>query len=205
MLFVRDNQLYTKYSKCDFFKSQIPYLGHVILAEGIAVDPEKIKTITKWTTPKNVVEIRSFLGLAGYYCRFIKGFSKIAFPMTYLQKKGHTFRWTTKCQQSFEQLKQLFTIAPILKVADPEKSFVVCTDAIKEGVSGVLTQEGKVIAYESHKLKEYEQRYSAYDLELKTVVHALKMCGHYLLGKKFMLLTDHSSLTNFFNQSNLNA
>jgi len=95
--------------------------------------------------------------------------------MTSLQKKEITFRWTVECQQSFERLKQLLTTAPVLKVVDPKKYFVVCTDASKEGVGGVLTQEGNVITYESCKLKEYDQRYPAYDLELTIIVHALKM------------------------------
>lgn len=128
--------------------------------------------------PKNVVDIKFFMGLARYYHRFIEGFSKIDFLVTSLQKKGCTFQWIEECQQSFEKLKHSLTTAPVLKVVDPEKSFVVCTDASKEDVGGVLTQEGKFIAYESKKLKEYEQRYSAYDLELTRVVHALKMWQH---------------------------
>lgn len=202
---LRENHLYAKFSKCDFFKDQIQYLGHVILADGIVVDLEKIKTIMEWTAPKNVVDIRSFLGLDRYYHRFIEGFSKSTFPMTSLQKKGHAFQWTVECQQSFERLKHLLTTTPMIKVADPEKSFVVFKDGSKEGVGGVLTQEGKVIAYESQKLKEYEQQYSSYDLGLTVVVHALKLWQHYLLGKKFLLLTDHSILTNFFNQFSLSA
>ena len=95
--------------------------------------------------------------------------------MTSLQKNGCTFHWTTECQQSFERLKQLITSAPVLSIADPNKDYVVCTDASGEGVGGVLMQEGKVIAYESRKLKENEQKYSAYDLELVVVIHALKM------------------------------
>jgi len=103
------------------------------------------------TTPKNVADIRSFMILVGYYQRFIEGFSKIAFPMTSLQKKGRMFQWKAACQQSFEKLKHLHTTASVLKVEDLEKSFVVCMDASKEGVGGVLTQDGKVIAYESRK------------------------------------------------------
>jgi len=128
---LRENQLYAKFSKCYFFKNQIQYLGHVISTEGIVVDQEKIKTIREWTTAKNVSDIRSLLGLAGYYRRLIEGFSKITFPMTSLQKKGCAFQWMEDCQQSFEKLKHLLTIAPVLKVADPEKSFVVCIDARK--------------------------------------------------------------------------
>eukprot|EP00253_Pinus_taeda_P021984 PITA_21984 len=202
---LREHQLYAKFSKCDFFKEEIQYLGHVITKEGIAVDPEKIKAIMDWPVPKDVTDVRSFMGLAGYYRRFVEGFSKVAFPITSLQKKGKSFQWTPNCQKSFEQLKHLLTTAPILCIADPNKDYVVCTDASKEGLGGVLMQEGRVIAYESRKLKEHEQRYSAYDLELAAVIHALKMWRHYLMGKKFLLLTDHHSLTNYFSQPTLNA
>jgi len=202
---LREHQLYAKFSKCDFFKEEIQYLGHVITKEGIAVDPEKIRTIMEWPIPKDVADIRSFMGLAGYYRRFVEGFSRVAHPITSLQKKGKVFKWTPECQQSFEHLKHLLTTAPILCIADPNKDYVVCTDASKEGVGGVLMQEGRVIAYESRKLKEHEQKYSAYDLELAAVIHALKMWRHYLLGRKFLLLTDHHSLTNYFSQPTLNA
>ena len=145
------------------------------------------------------------MGLARYYRRFVEGFSRVAYPITSLQKKGKVFKWTKDCQRSFEQLKHLLTTAPVLCVADLEKEYVVCTDASKEGVGGVLMQEGKVIAYESRKLKEHEQKYSAYDLELTAVVDALKMWRHYLVGRKFLLMTDHHSLTSYFSQPTLNA
>eukprot|EP00253_Pinus_taeda_P011178 PITA_11178 len=178
---LREHQLYAKFSKCDFFKEEIQYLGHVISKEGIAVDPEKIKAIMDWPVPKDVADIRSFMGLAGYYRRFVEGFSRVAFPITSLQKKGKAFQWTPNCQKSFEQLKHLLTTAPILRIVDPDKDYVVCTDASKEGVGGVLMQEGRVVAYESRKLKEHEQKYSTYDLELTAVIHALKMWRHYLI------------------------
>lgn len=202
---LQEHQLYAKFSKCDFFKEEIQCLGHVITKEGIAVDPEKIKTIMEWPVPMDVADIRSFMGLAGYYRRFVEGFSRVAYPITSLHKKGRAFRWTPECQQIFEQLKHLLTTAPILSIADPSKDYVVCTDRSKEGVGGVLMQEGKVIAYKSRKLKEHDQKYSAYDLELVAVIHALKMWRHYLLGKKFLILTDHHSLTNYFSQPTLNA
>eukprot|EP00253_Pinus_taeda_P005724 PITA_05724 len=202
---LREHQLYAKLNKCDFYKEEIQYLGHVISKDGIAVDPEKIKTILDWPVPKDVADIRYFMGLAGYYRRFVEGFSRVAYPITSLQKKGRTFRWSSECQQSFERLKQLLTSAPVLSIADPNKDYVVCTNASGEGVGGVLMQEGKVIAYKSRKLKEHEQKYSAYDLELTAVIHALKMWQHYLLGRRFLLLTDHHSLTNYFSQPTLNA
>lgn len=159
----------------------------------------------EWLIPKDLVDIRSFMGLVGYYRWFVEGFSKVAYPITSLQKKGRTFRWTLECQRSFEQLKYLLTTAPILSIADPSKEYIVCTDASKEGLGGVLMQEGKVVAYESRKLKEHEQKYSTYDLELAAVIHALKMWQHYVVGRKFLLLTDHHSLANYFSHPTLNA
>ena len=105
MEILRKHQMYAKFSKCDFFKTKIQYLGHVVTAEGIAVDLEKIKTIMEWRVPQNVADIRSFMGLAGYYRRFIEGFSKIAYPITSLQKKGKPFKWTEEFQNNFEKLK----------------------------------------------------------------------------------------------------
>jgi hypothetical protein len=127
------------------------------------------------------------MGLAGYYKRFIVGFSKITHPITSLQKKGTKFEWTLKCEKNFNLLKELLTSAHVLKIANPNESFVVCTDACKEGLGGVLTQNGHVIGYESRKLKEHERNYATHDLELVAIVHALKMWRHYLMGKKFTL------------------
>jgi hypothetical protein len=191
---LREHQLYAKFSKCDFFQKQIHYLGHVLSKEGVAVDPDKIRSIMEWPTPKDVSDIRSFMGLAGYYRRFIKDFSKIGCPITALQKKGTKFLWTQQCEERFQTLKHLLTHAPVLKIADPEADFLVCTDACKEGLGGVLMQEGKVICYESRKLNEHEVNYVTHDLELAAIVHALKMWRHYLLGRKFVLMTDHSGL-----------
>jgi hypothetical protein len=115
------------------------------------------------------------MGIIGYYRRFIEGFSKIANHITSLQKKGTKFNWSEKCQDSFNKLKGLLTTAPILKVTDPDKDFTICVDASKEGLGGVLTQEGHVICYKSQKLKEHEQNYVTHDLELAAVIHALKM------------------------------
>jgi len=106
------------------------------------------------------------MGFAGYYRRFIKGFSRIAHPITSLQRKGVKFEWTQKCEESFQRLKEFLMRAPILKIADPNKDCVVWTDACKEGIGGILTQEGHIICYEYRKLKEHERNYATHDLEL---------------------------------------
>ena len=158
-----------------------------------------------WPTPRNVTDVRSFMGLAGYYRRFIEGFSRVAHAITSLQKKGMNFEWTSRCEESFQRLKSLLTSAPVLKVADPEKDFVVCTDACGQGLGGVLMQDNHVICYESRKLKEHEKNYATHDLELVAIVHALNMWRHYLMGRIFELRIDHCGLKYLFDQPNLNA
>jgi hypothetical protein len=145
------------------------------------------------------------MGLAGYYRIFIEGFSNIAHPITSLQRKGVKFQWALDCEKSFEHLKQLLTSAPILRIADPNEDFIVCTNACKEGLGGVITQNGFVICYKSRKLREHERHYATHDLELAAIVHALKKWRHYLMGKRFELRTDHNGLTYLFDQPNLNA
>jgi hypothetical protein len=147
-----ENQLYAKLSKCCFHQEKIHYLGHIISEQGIAVDPKKIESIRGWPTPMNVLEVRSFMGLVGYYRIFITGFSKISHP-TSLQKKGIKFEGTSECEENFIMLKELLTIAHVLNIVDPNESFVVCIDACKEGLGGFLTQNGHVIGYESRNIK----------------------------------------------------
>ena len=133
---LREHKFYAKLRKCDFYKDKIHYLGHIISGEGISVDPEKIEAIMNWPTPRNVIDVRSFMGPIGYYRRFIEGFSKVTHSITSLQKKGIKFEWTPRCEESFQQLKNLLTSAPILKIADLQKDFVVCTGACNQGLGG---------------------------------------------------------------------
>jgi hypothetical protein len=145
------------------------------------------------------------MGLASYYRRFIKGFSNIASPITSLQKKGVKFEWTSKCEERFHQLKDILTSAPILKIAYLYKYLFVCTNGCKEGLDGVLSQKDHVVCYESRKLKEHERKYDTHDIELATIVHALKMWRKYLMGNKFELKIDNCGLKNLFGQPTLNA
>ena len=159
--------------------------------EGISVDPDKIEAFKNWPTQKNVTEVRYFMGLARYYRRLIEGFSKVAHAITYLQRKGIKFECTSKCEEIFQRLKYLLTSAPVLKVADPKKYFVVCTDACGQGLGGVLMQDNHVVRYESIKLKEHEKNYATHDLELASIVHALNIWRYYLMRRKFELRIDH--------------
>jgi hypothetical protein len=179
---LRKNKLYGNLSKCSFFQKEIHYLGHIISGEGISVDPEKVKAIVKWLEPKNAHEVRSFMGRAGYYQRFVEGFSKIVKPITTFQCKGVKYEWTEECNSAFIELKRLLTSAPILRVPDMENDFMVCTDALKQGLGAVLMQDGGVIAYASRKLKKHKELYVTHDLELATIMLALKLWRHYLVG-----------------------
>jgi hypothetical protein len=169
------------------------------------VDPAKVESIMEWHALTNVPEVRRFMGLAGYYQWFIKGFSKIANPITELQKKNKKFFWTEKCVEEFRRLKELLTTTLILKVSDMDTNFLVCTDASKEGLGRVLMQGERVIAYISRKLRRHEENYAMHDLELLAIVYALKVWRHYLVGRKFELKTDHCGLQHIFTQSDLNA
>ncbi|KAK1682066.1 hypothetical protein QYE76_042914 [Lolium multiflorum] len=201
---LREHKLYAKFSKCEFWLSEVGFLGHVISKEGIAVDPSKVAAVTEWAPPKNVGEIRSFLGLAGYYRRFIENFSKIAKPMTELLKKEKKFAWTESCEASFQELKKRLVSAPILCLPDLEKEFQVYCDASRQGLGSVLMQEGRVAAYASRQLQKHETNYPTHDIELASVVHALKTWRHYLMGKRCEIFTDHKSLKYIFTQKELN-
>ena len=158
----------------------------------------------EWKAPTTVGEIRSFLGLAGYYRRFIPDFSKIAKPMTTLLQKEKKFAWTEACETAFRTLRKLLTTAPVLAQPDIEEPFDVFCDASKNGLGCVLMQNGKVIAYASRQLKKHEVNYPTHDRELAAVVHALKIWRHYLLGNLCNMYTDHKSLKYIFTQSDLN-
>ena len=129
---LRDHQLYAKFSKCEFWLEKVAFLGHVISREGIVVDPAKVEAVTEWKRPETLTEIRSFLGLAGYYRRFIKDFSKLASPLTDLTKKNCQFLWSDKCENSFQELKRRLTTAPILALPNAKDSYTVYTDASRK-------------------------------------------------------------------------
>jgi hypothetical protein len=144
---LREHKLYAKRSKCEFWLKKVAFLGHVVSNGGISMDPSKVKDVLNWKPPTDVGEIRSFLGLAGYYRRFIEGFSKLAKPMTALLEKNAKFVWSDKCQVNFEELKKRLTTAPVLVLPYLSKNFSIYCDASRLGFSCVLMQEGKVVAY----------------------------------------------------------
>ncbi|GJX14854.1 putative reverse transcriptase domain-containing protein [Tanacetum coccineum] len=156
---LKKEKLYAKFSKCEFWIPKVQFLGHVIDSRGIHVDPAKIESIKDWASPKTPTEIRQFLGLAGYYRRFIEGFSKIAKSMTKLTQKGIKFDWGEKEENAFQLIKQKLCSAPILALPEGSEDFVVYCDASHKGLGAVLMQREKVIAYASRQLKIHEKNY----------------------------------------------
>jgi hypothetical protein len=177
-----EHQLYAKLSKCEFWISEVLFLGHIINKEGLVVDPKKVADILNWKAPTDAQGIKSFIGMARYYRRFIEGFSKIAKPMTALLGNKVEFKWTQKCQEAFEALKEKLTTAPVLVLPDVHRPFSVYCDACYTGLGCVLMQEGRVVAYSSRQLKVHEKNYPIHDIELAAVIHALKTWRHYLYG-----------------------
>ncbi|GJT01549.1 putative reverse transcriptase domain-containing protein [Tanacetum coccineum] len=201
---LKEEKLYAKFSKCEFWIPKVQFLGHVIDSKGIHVDPAKIESIKDWASPKTPTEIRQFLGLAGYYRRFIEGFSKIAKSMTKLTQKGIKFDWGEKEENAFQLIKQKLCSAPILALPEGSEDFVVYCDASHKGLGAVLMQREKVIAYASRQLKVHEKNYTTHDLELGSVVFALKIWRHYLYGTRCTVFTDHKSLQHILDQKELN-
>ena len=201
---LRENKLYAKYQKCEFWLDQVAFLGHIVSADGIKVDPAKVEAITNWSRPSTVTEVRSFLGLAGYYRRFVEGFSTIAMPLTQLTRKSNKFIWTDECEISFQELKKRLVTSPVLTLPYGMGGYVIYSDASKKGLGCVLMQHGKVIAYASRQLKPHEVNYPTHDLELAAVIFALKIWRHYLYGDKCDIFTDHKSLKYIFTQKELN-
>ena len=201
---LKDQRLYAKLKKCEFWLDRVSFLGHVVTKDGISVDPGKVDVVPNWRRPTTMTEIRSFLGLVGYYRWFIEGFSKIALPLTSLTQKGVKFEWSDDCERSFQELKNRLVTAPILTIPSGSGGFVVYSDASHQGLGCVLMQHGKVIAYASRQLKPYERNYPTHDLELAAVVFALKIWRHFLFGETCEIFTDHKSLKYLFSQKELN-
>ena len=170
----------------------------------VSVDPKKVEAVMSWERLKSVFEIRSFLGLARYYKRFIEDFSRLAAPMTRLTWKKVKFDWDDRCEEASQELKSRLTKAPILIVQNRGQGYTVYYDASSAGLGCVLMQSGRVVAYSSRQLKNHEQNYPTHDLELAAVVFASKFWRHYLYGEEFEVYSDHKSLKYIFTQRDLN-
>jgi hypothetical protein len=204
---LREHRLYAKLSKCELFQTKVEYLGHYISGEGVAVDQRKVEVIKTWPNPTNLTELRSFLGLASYYRKFVKGFSSIASPLTLLLHKDQPYIWEIDQQQAFNTLKEKLITAPVLIIPDQTKPFTVTTDASDTTIGAVLSQDvgngDQPVAFESRKLNTAELNYPVYEKELLAIVHAIKLWRPYLEEKKFTIITDHAALKFIHSQSNL--
>jgi len=201
---LRERKLFAKFKKCEFWLEEVAFLGPVVNKDGLAVDLAKVQAVVEWERPTSVREIRSFLGLVGYYRRFIEGFSSLSGPLTALTRKNAPFVWRDKCEASFQELKRRIVTTPVLTLPMESVGYVVYMDASKKGLGCVLMQQRRVVAYASRQLKNHEKNYPTHDLELATVVYALKIWRHYLYGEKYEILTVHQSLKYFFTQRDLN-
>ena len=183
--------------KCRLGLSKVAYLGHIFSADGMSPDDQKSEAIRSWPTPTTLQELKSFLGLASYYRRYVKNFADIAAPLNLLTQKDSPFVWDSSCQNAFQLLKEKLTQAPILAYpcfgADAP-IFHLLTDASASGLGAILEQGGQVIAYASRALSEAEKNYSVIQRECLAIMYGVKQFRHYLLGRSFNLITDHAPL-----------
>jgi hypothetical protein len=197
---LQNNTLFVKLSKCSFGVLEIKYLGHTVTGQGVTMDRDKVQAVLNWPIPKNVKQLRGFLGLTGYYRRFIRSYAKIASPLTDLLKK-EAFNWNSQAELAFQQLKHAVTSAPVLALPDFSKPFILETDASGTGVGAVLHQDSHPIAFFSKKLVPRNQKKSAYFREMLAISEAIAKFRHYLLGHKFIIRTDQKSLRNLMDQA----
>ena len=191
--------MFANLGKCTFCTDRVSFLGYVVTPRGIEVDKAKIEAIESWPQPKPVTQVRSFLGLAGFYRRFVRDFSTIAAPLNELTKKDVPFVWGTAQEEAFTVLKD-----PLLQLPDFNKTFELECDASGIGLGGVLLQDGKPVAYFSEKLSGPSLNYSTYDKELYALVRTLETWQHYLWPKEFVIHSDHESLKHIKSQAKLN-
>jgi hypothetical protein len=196
---LKEQQLYAKPSKCFFGVKEVEYLGHIVSHEGVKVDPNKIKAMMDWPIPKTLKNLRGFLGLTGYYRKFVRNYGRIEAPLTTLTKKD-AFSWTPEATKAFEQLKEVMCKAPVLTTPDFTKTFIVECDASGNGIGVVLMQEGRPLAFESRPLKGKDLHKPIYEKEMMAILHALKKWHPYLIGRHFKVKTDHDSLKYFLEQ-----
>jgi hypothetical protein len=203
---LRENKLYAKREKCEFGVTKVDFLGHRITQEGLKMDDHKVKAILDWEPPKLVPALRSFLGLASYYHKFIKNFAKIAAPLTNLWKKSTvTYEWEEACDEAFKTLKGILVKAPVLKLLDFDKEFQIHSDASDFAIEGVIVQEGKLVAFESKKLSETKRRWPTHEKEMWAIIHCLKTWGHYIGSKDVVVWIHNVTLKYFATQPKLSS
>lgn len=198
---LQKHQLCAKLSKCSFATTKLDYLGHIISAEGVATDPEKTRVMADWPIPSNLTELRGFLGLTGYYRKFVKNYGIMAKPLTVLLQKGVKFEWSPQAHQAFCDLKKAMCSTPVLTLPDFSKSFTIETDACATGVGAVLSQDGHPVAFYSKALGKVNQRLSIYEKEFLAIMMAVDRWRPYLIRGPFVIKTDHKALCHLDDQS----
>ena len=192
---LHQDKLLVNMKKCTFMKKELVYLGFVVSDEGLKMDPKKVKAITEWPTPRNVFEVRSFHGLASFYRKFIRNFSKINAPIIdTIKKDRQPFRWTVEAKRNFQLLKKKVTEKLVLVFPNFNKPFQVKCDASGESIGAVLSQDDRPVAYFSEKLNDTKRKYSSYDKEFYAIVQALKKWRYYLMAEDFVLYSDNHAL-----------
>jgi hypothetical protein len=200
---LRDHKLYMKATKCSFAQSQLEYLGHIISVDGVATDPAKTEDMLKWPTPTSVTELRGFLGLTGYYRKFVRNYGIMAKPLTQLLRKNQ-FQWSDQAQQAFEALKQAMSSTPVLALPDFSKPFIIETDACDVGIGAVLMQGQQPVAFLSKALSSQHKHLSIYEKEFLALIMAVDKWRQYLQHQEFIIKTDHKSLE-YLTQQNLHS
>lgn len=196
---LKKHSLFVKASKCDFGKKELEYLGHIVTSEGVKVDGRKIEAMLSWPRPTNITELRGFLGLTGYYRKFVRNYGIIARPLTNLLKKGN-FKWDEDADTAFTTLKQAMTTTPCLAMPNFNEPFTIETDASGNGIGAVLTQQGQPIAFMSRALGVTKRAWSIYAKEMLAIVEAIRTWRPYVLGRRFFIQTDQRSLKFFLEQ-----
>ena len=202
---LRDNNLRCKLSKCEFFETEIDYLGHRVTSDGLQAQKAKVDAVIRGKRPENLGELRSFLGLTGYYRRFVQNYGVVAQPLTDLLRKGIPYEWKEPQQQAYQELKRRITSAPVLALPDPGQEFLLTTDASDQGVGSVLSQGGRPIAFFSKRLNPAQSRYTTGEKELMAVVLSLEHFRHLVDGRRTVVNTDHRNLLTALTRPRMNA
>ena len=208
---LQDHDLYLKLEKCLFDQAKLEFLGMIISHNAVSMDSVKVQGITDWPVPTTVKQVRGFLEFGNFYRRFIDHYAKISQPLNDLTKKDTSFEWTSKCQDSFDELKRRFTTAPVMRMPDTTQPFIIESDASLTMTAVVLRQQDvnrdwHSVAYLSQSLLPAERNYEIYDRELLAIVRALEAWRHYIMGgpHAVRVLTDHKNLTYFRSPQKLN-
>ncbi len=195
---IKDNHLFCKLKKCEFNRTELRFVGHIVGAKGIRPDPEKLSAVTDWPAPHNIPELRKFLGFTNYFRKFLQGYSQRTAVLTNLLRKNVAYEWTQQCQDSFTQLKVDLTSAPVLISPDTTQPYELIADACGTGIGAVLMQNAQPIAFESRKFNPAEQNYTVTEQELLAIIHGLVTWRYLLEGlpkEQLKIVTDHSPLT----------